>query len=283
MTEERELMGAGRSGEVYDYAAPPLPIPTREELLAAGINIAVGIPMERSVTDWAFIHFWQIAKRGWPLIDHVYGRTDLNRNRMAKFIRDHGEFTHICMLDLDHLHAPNIVERLASWVLEDRERMIVSGLHFRRAAPFDPCAFVYGPDGQLHAPVTWEPGLFEVHAVGHGSILIAREVFERMPEPWWAYTYEGVEQNIFPSEDMWFSFQCRQAGIPMWVDTTVTSPHLVHNLVDADTFHRFIAEHPEVVAIRDGKMVDKGVTEEGRTTASKRVRKPKPQRAEVGL
>lgn len=261
----------GKGDETYLYNPSPLPIPTRQELLDAGINIAVGVPMERTLTDWAFTHFWQIAKRGWPLIDHVYGRTDLNRNRMGKFILQQPDYTHICMLDLDHIHAPNIVERLASWVLDDPDRLIVSGLHFRRAAPFDPCAFVYGADGQLHAPVEWEPGLFEVHAVGHGSILIAREVFERLPEPWWAYTYQDVEHNVFPSEDMWFSHLCRENGIKMWVDTTITSPHIIMNIVDEDTFRRWVADNPHQIGIIDENGLQKRVTKNGKVKA----RKPK--------
>lgn len=279
---ENEIKDNGGGG--YTFDAPPLPVPTRQALLDAGINIAVGIPMERTLTDWSFIHFWQIARRGWPLIDHVYGRTDINRNRMAKWVRDNPEYTHLLMLDLDHIHAPNIVERLASWVLDDPSRLVVSGMHFRRAAPFDPCAFVFGPDGELHAPVNWEPELFEVHAVGHGSILIAREVFERLPEPWWAYTYEGVERNVFPSEDMWFSHICRQGGVKMWVDTTVTSPHLITNLVDGDTFRRFVAEHPEAVAIRDGKMVEQvEAKSNGHRPNRKMAKRPKARKAVQGV
>lgn len=235
------------SGGVYRYQYAPLPIPTRQELLDAGINIAVGIPMERTLSDWAFVHFWQIANRGWKLIDHVYGRTDINRNRMGMWLLNNPEYTHVLMLDLDHLHQPDIVERLGAWVLDDPSRKVVSGLHFRRAAPFDPCAFLFGQDGRLHAPVEWSPGLFEVHAVGHGSILISREVFEALPLPWWAYTYDSVDDNIFPSEDLWFSHLCREAGIKMWVDTTVTSPHIILNIVDGDTFRRYIDEHPEIV------------------------------------
>lgn len=241
----------GRAGDAYKYPAPARPIPTRQDLLDAGINIAIGIPMERTLTDWAFIHFWQIAKRGWPLVDHVYGRTDINRNRIGMWLLDNPEYTHVLMLDLDHLHAEDIVERLAVHLLDDPELQVIGGMHFRRAAPFDPCAFVFGPDGQLHAPIEWEPGLFEVHAIGHGSILISRKFFENIPAPWWAYTYDAVERNIFPSEDMWFSHVCRQAGVKMWVDTTVTSPHIILNIVDGDTFRRYIAENPQKVITRD--------------------------------
>lgn len=231
----------------YQFSEPPLAVPTRQELLDAGINIAIGIPMERYLTDWAFIHFWQIAKRGWPMVDHVYGRTDSNRNRIADWLIAHPEYTHVLMMDLDHIHQEDIVERLAARVLEDPDRLIVGGLHFRRAAPFDPCAFVYGPDGKLHAPIQWEPGCYEVHAIGHGSILISREVFEKLPKPYWAYTYEKVQENIYPSEDMWFSFQCREHGVKLWVDTTVTSPHLILNLVDEDTFRRYLADNPQAI------------------------------------
>lgn len=244
-----QLLGAGRNGNGYQAAEPGRPLPTRQDLLDAGINIVIGIPMERYLTDWAFIHFWQIAKQGYPLIDHVYGRTDINRNRMGMWLMENPEYTHVLMLDLDHIHMPDIVERLAANVLEDREKLVVGGLHFRRAAPFDPCAFVFGADGQLHAPVEWQDGTFEVHAIGHGSILIAREFFERVPAPWWAYTYESIDQNIFPSEDMWFSHVCRQAGVKMWVDTRVTSPHIILNIVDGDTFRKFIRENPDKVVI----------------------------------
>jgi len=243
----------GSGGAVYGYQEPPLPIPTRAELEAAGIRIAVAVPMERNVTDWAFMHFWQIAQRGWPLISGVYGRTDVNRNRIGRFVRETPEITHVVMLDLDHLHAGNIVERLASWVLEDRERLVVSGLHFRRSEPFDPLAFVYGPDGKLHPPVEWPRGLMEAHAVGHGSILIAREVFERLPQPWWAYSYDEAREDVFPSEDMWFSRLCLAHGIRIWVDTTVTSPHLVTNLVDEDTFRRWLADNMERITLVDDR------------------------------
>ena len=110
---------------------------------------------------------------------------------------------------------------------------------------------MFGKDGRLHAPVDWPAGLLQVHALGHGSLLISRKFFERVPLPWWAYTYESVEENIFPSEDMWFSHICRQNGVKLWVDTTVTSPHLIANLVDEDTFRRYIAENPAAVQAKD--------------------------------
>lgn len=235
--------------------APPLPaIPTREELEAAGVHILVGIPMERNVTDAAFACFWNIARQGWPLIDHLYGRTDTNRNRMALTLRDSTpEFTHICMMDIDHTHPADTVNRLARWVLDDPDKLVVSGLHFRRGQPFDPCAFVYGPDGELHAPIEWEPGIMEVDAVGHGSILIHRSVFEMMAPPWWAYSYVHALSDIYPSEDMYFSHICRQMGIKMYVDTTQTSPHLITSSVDETSYRLYLADHPHKIITANGE------------------------------
>lgn len=234
----------GRPSESLDGLPP---IPTKAELEAAGIKIVVGIPMPGYITDFAFVHFVEIFRKGWPNIDHLYGRVDSNRNRMAKALLEKTDATHILMLDADHLHPPDVVEHLARWVLDDPGRKIVGGLHFRRGAPYEPCAFVYGADGDLHAATEWDQGLVEVHAIGHGSILIAREVFETMEKPYWAYTYNHADRDIYPSEDMYFSFNARQAGFKMYCDTTQTSPHMIHGLVDEQVFRQWLSDNPEKI------------------------------------
>jgi hypothetical protein len=210
--------------------------------------------MERNISDAAFAPFWNIARQGWPLIDHLYGRTDVNRNRMGLVLKDQAkDFTHICMLDGDHTHPADTVLKLGRWAMQDPTRLVISGLHFRRGAPFDPCAFCFGADGELHAPVEWEQGLVNVDAVGHGSILIHRSVFEILPAPWWAYSYVHAHNDIYPSEDMYFSHLCRQFGIQMWTDTTQTSPHLITSTVDETSFRLYLEDHPHKVMNGDGK------------------------------
>lgn len=221
-------------------------IPTRAELEAAGLRIVVGVPMERTVPQEAFHSFWAIAQKGWPLMELRYQRTDVARNLMAKALLN-SDFTHLMMLDLDHLHPPDVVERHARWALADPERLVVAGLHFRRGEPFDPLAFVFGADGGLHPIAEWQPGLFQAHAVGHGSLLVHRSVFERTPAPWWAYDYAQADDWRFPSEDMYFCYQCRAAGIALWCDTTTSSPHLIQQAVTEDTFRDWMARHPDKI------------------------------------
>lgn len=225
------------------------PIPTRDELEAAGIRIAVGIPLERTVDHLAMLAFWQIARQGWPLVNLRtappigYGRTDVNRERLARaFLAS--DATHLMMFDTDHLHPWDAVNRLARWFLVRPQLGVVFGMHFRRGEPYDPLMFAKLDDG-YHAVADWQPGLFRVHAAGHGTMLIRRAVLETMPEPWWAYDYRQPANETWPTEDLWFCDRCAEHGIELAVDTTQTSPHMTTGLIDAEQFHAWRADHPD--------------------------------------
>lgn len=222
-------------------------IPTRHQLERAGIKVVVAIPMERQVPFDAFYHFWAIATRGYKVLPHPYGRTDVQRNIIGNAIKKlpAKEITHVCMLDLDHQHPSDVVERLARWVLQDKSRLVVGGLNFRRGAPYDPCIFMKAPDGEMRPPIYWDEGLMQVDAIGHGAILISREIFDRVPGPWWQYTYMHFDKEVFPSEDIYFSALMEFNNIGVYCDTTTTSPHLISATVDEAVFRRYMDDHPE--------------------------------------
>lgn len=208
------------------------------------MKILVGIPLERNLTDMAFLAFWQIARRGYQIVDEGYGRVDCHRNSFARAVLD-SDCTHLCMLDSDHVHPPNIVERLARWAAADEERFkVVAGLNFRRGEPFEPLAFVRNGNGQYHPIAEWPAGLFKVDVAAPCAMLIHRSVFETIPEPWWAYEYKNGKS---PSEDMYFCERCAEYGIEVWVDGDTTSPHLFNNVVTGDTFKSWLAAHQETI------------------------------------
>lgn len=231
------------------------PIPTPDEVRSSGLRIAVAIPMERQVPAEAFLSLWNIARHGYKVIPHPYGRTDVQRNTIGLAVKKipEAEITHVCMLDLDHMHPPDTVERLARWVIQDPERWVVAGLNFRRGAPYDPCIFIQSPDGQFRPPLEWDEGLIEVDALGHGAILISRKVFETIPGAWWQYSYIHFEKEIYPSEDIYFSALMQHHGVKLYCDTTCTSPHLISATVDEAAFRRYIADHPEKVVDFSGQ------------------------------
>jgi len=181
----------------------------------------------------------------------AYGRIDVVRNKLVIKLLQSQQFTHLLMLDVDHVHPPDIIERLAKWVLLDPDIRVVSGLNYRRGAPFDPVCRVYGPEGSPFRKrmmmLEWEQGLIRVDEVGGGSLLVHRSVFEQLEPPWFFNIYDEVWENSWPGEDMGFSRKCQEAGIAMYVDSTTTSPHCTEGLITEDTFRNYIEAHPEEI------------------------------------
>lgn len=212
-------------------------------------RILVAIPLERTIShaSLVFHRFMEIAAQGPALIKQDYTRTDLARNRFATKLLE-SNYTHLLMLDVDHVHPADIIQRLARWPMMNPEIEVVGGLNFRRSEPYEPCAFLKDEkSGSVNALASWSPGLAEVDYLGTGSVLIAREVFEKIPPPWF-YNVYGIEANWadeWPGEDIGFSEQCKKHGVKMYVDTTTSSPHVSERLITEKTFRAYLEQHPE--------------------------------------
>jgi len=87
----------------------------------------------------------------------------------------------------------------------------------------------------------WDQGLMNVDEVGAASLLIDRWVFEQMEPPWFFNMYNKVWDNNFPGEDIGFCTKCRELGIPIYIDTTISSPHCSDSFVTEETFRSFVA------------------------------------------
>ena len=201
-------------------------------------NVLLGIlPFRTGVADedslWSLL---EIMRRGYPFLKVDCQRTDKQRNEMARLLLA-SPYSHILMLDADHKHPPDIVERLVQRVIDDPTRLVVSGLSFRRGPPYDPTAWVVGENGQVkHMIQNKIPhGLVEVDIVGGSALLIHRSVFERIEWPWFELTYV---KGQYAGEDVTFCNKCRTAGIKIYSDTTVQSPHLAKRWIDEETFNK---------------------------------------------
>jgi hypothetical protein len=209
-------------------------------------RILVGVLQEKAMphAEHVFYQYWAIAQQGVPILQMPYNRIDVTRNKMAvELLRS--EMTHLLMLDIDHKHPANIIQRLARWVLMKPDIQVVSGLNFRRSEPFDPCCGFWGEDEKYYPPAEWEQGLIKVDAVGGASLLIAREVFELIPPPWFTFDYSRVWADDWPGEDVSFSRLCGEHGIDIYVDTTTTSPHMTSALITEDTFKKHLEQSGE--------------------------------------
>lgn len=209
--------------------------PTDEDM-----RILVGVPIERMVLQKPFLAFVQIFVQGWHMLRLEYTRNDIARCLMADALLE-SDFTHLLMLDSDHIHPPDIVQRLARWFRAFPDKVqVVGGLNFRRGEPFDPCAFVDTGDGFYRRMAEWGQGAIEIDALGTGCVMIAREVFDGMPKPYFGYDYS---KEGWPGTDMWFSERCHDAGVTLWCDTTTTSPHVADLMVTEETYRHWIERH----------------------------------------
>ena len=215
------------------------------------MNILIGIPMERQMLQEAFFGFAKILQQGWPLGELPYTRNDIARHKMCKFLMD-GPYTHLLMLDSDHVHPPNIVQRLARWFLAYPDEVeVVGGLNFRRGEPYDPCAFVDPGDGQFHRMASWVPGALRVDALGSGSMMIAKTALAKLPEAEGWFDYDYPDHSGWPGTDMTFSRKCREHGINLWVDTTTVSPHIGTQMIDENTYRAWVGARMAGQTARD--------------------------------
>ncbi len=178
---------------------------------------------------------------GYERIVMPYARTDCARNRGIQMFLEHTTDDHdtLVMLDCDHEHPPDIIERLVA-----HDVGVVGALCFKRGEPYSPCFFMRH-EGRLLAPGDWPEGggLLQCAIVGTGAIAIQRWVFARLDQagytwPYFQYVYpEGSDE--FPSEDVYFGRTCEEAGIPHHVDLSLTSPHCVARTIGERTYRRY--------------------------------------------
>jgi hypothetical protein len=78
--------------------------------------------------------------------------------------------------------------------------------------------------------------------LGTGCILINREVFEDIEPVWFENDYSGWESGHYAGEDTTFSRKCKEAGINLYVDPDVTSPHADYHFVTEKDWRRAVAD-----------------------------------------
>lgn len=144
----------------------------------------------------------------------------------------------LVMIDDDHAVSPEYLRR---WLHRHEPKLnapiqfpIVASLYLHRGAPFAPT--LYGPPtvdadqtskGQVTLPLLSlqqfpTTGVVPVYAAGTSGMFVRRDVFERMPQPWYEL---GYADNI--GEDFWFCVKAQRLGIPVYVDLDARLGHIV--------------------------------------------------------
>lgn len=212
-------------------------------------KIVVFIPILPALpfADEIMPHFLEIARTGVHFFYHPYGSIDSVRNRVAEGLL-RSDFTHVLMLDGDQKHPADIIQKMARWVIQKPDRLVVAGLYFNRRPPYLPLAWIKQDDGYFYQIHKWEKGLIEdVDLVAAGCLLINREVFERIERPWFYHDYTGIQERKadfnYPTEDIGFCNKVRAAGIQICLDTSIHSPHAASTFIDEQTYRTYYEMH----------------------------------------
>lgn len=206
------------------------------------MQVYFSVLLDKSVQEYAVMACLDVASysgsRGYGHITYNCQRTDVARNRLAKAFRHLSKDPNdvLIMLDCDHVHPIDIVERLAN---HPPELGVVGALAFSRGAPHFPCFFMRNTKtGNTMNPLEFTGGVMKGVIVGTGAIAIRRWVFDKIADAgykapfFYEYRDEMFETGNFQSEDVTFGLICEKLGIPHYCDTGLITPHLTATAID---------------------------------------------------
>ena len=205
------------------------------------------------------------SAHGFAAIDFMWAttfpRVDALRDSVSALAIAEG-FTHILFLDADMVWPTDTLTRM----LAHHDKGIVGGLYVMRHPPFAPVALKDGQpasDGSTvlmydHAAVNLDDdALLPVDVLGMGCTLIPVDVFEKIgPRPWFEYANDDAGWPCV-TEDVPFCQKAAKAGVPIWLDPTISCGHLTTHVVDRRTSARYRADHDRILAQMPIRVVER--------------------------
>ena len=166
-----------------------------------------------------------------------------SRDQLARIALSSDRTTHVLFVD-DDIIIPDS-ECLAHMLefLEKNNASIVSGLYYKRYPPHEPLIMdMKVVDGQPYITFPFankeipKDTLIRVGCVPAGFLLVKREAFEKIGEPYFVYGAPELCKGLplgewTPGEDVYFSWKARKAGFELWVDTRADLLHYVPKLI----------------------------------------------------
>jgi len=209
------------------------------------VLVTMFFPAAMAAPGDVFAHYIQIAASAMATPGHACltntrsGSMDQARTKACVYAIQNN-YTHVLMLDADHKHPADIV-----WRLLVHNKDVVCGLNFMRQHPHKACAskdvhvvgqLESGRAHAIHVPPIQNTGLQKVEGAGSGCIMIRLSCLKKLKQPWFYFPYHDIDFNDldqpWAGEDGGFSTKCLRAGVELWCDTDLTSPHLGNLWVD---------------------------------------------------
>jgi len=177
--------------------------------------------------------------RGAGITDRMY--THSAENQLIKDVMGDKTFTHVFFTESDMVLPPDTLP-----LLLEVDKPIVSGVYFLRNGGGQPCLYVkleYNKQEPWpHTPVSVFPENkpFKLGrkggCPGFGCVLFKREVFEKIPFPWF-----DLNQEHYGS-DMYFYTKAFESDYEVWVQPKVMCGQIDYTMVSVDDYHKKLKE-----------------------------------------
>jgi hypothetical protein len=154
----------------------------------------------------------------------------------------------LIMMDTDQIYPVDAVKKLLS-----HDKMVVGAPVHRRYPPFD----IIMLRGEMHKYLhvsekeIYSGDLVEVDATGTGCMCFDMAVFRELEPPWFK-SHESGEEPV--GEDIYFCSKAREAGIKIYVDTSIEIDHITTFLLNRSSY----ALYKKLHGIRWNEAVLKG-------------------------
>lgn len=135
----------------------------------------------------------------------------LNRNMCVERVLEN-KSSHLFFVDSD-MEFPE--DALAKLLAVDKD--IVGGVYNKRGLPIRPIL------DQKKEDLPSFP--FEINALPTGLLLVQTQVFNLIPQPWFAYEFEEGKPG-WVGEDIYFCRKAQKYGFEIWCDPTIDIKHI---------------------------------------------------------
>lgn len=185
------------------------------------VKVMVGVPIHRPIEFKVFESFLRMTNfKNQVQLEFCMVSNSLiydGREYIAKeFLKSDSEY--LMFIDSDMTFHPQSIEFLVR-----HKKEFITAKAFKRVKPYQPCFYtkVEYENGvpHLETPIKYGEGLLRIEGAGLACALIHRSAFEKIQEPYF-FPYPNV------GEDLTFCLKLKEAGVEMFVDTTLQFGHL---------------------------------------------------------
>ncbi len=151
----------------------------------------------------------------------------VGRSTFAYLALKNPEITHLYFIDSDVVPPNGTLQKLLDYDLPIVAGIYPMNVNGQKAWSFKDGKFeVYG--GWRRKGSKLSDGLMKATAIGGSTLLVKREVFEKLKRPWFLITYKPIDDEgraYDQGEDEYFSKIATEAGYDLMIDPTIICKH----------------------------------------------------------